>query len=384
MMKELNINIILIDLSREVELNDNEDEEIRVIVKQTLKKCGTRKAGENLEYGETSTYKDIMRFVRVQDRFIAFNSVLLKSYFYHAVIRKQEMDLKEQETHFYPIVSLPRTKAGKPFIPHQSPGFGFNVSHQFPFVGMAYNLQNSDDCILGLDIVTFENMNKALYTTVTDFLDVYKSSFTKWEWDCIQNRRDDSKESNTLMNCCARDTKMSRSDNSKLWEFYLRWSMKEAYTKALGKGMGIDFSSFRIQLSEIDSSNHSSGIWNYIVNYYQDECAEKSSSEQNQPLLIKIPGTVHLIDENPEFCNFVFVPLSSCSSSHNVVTASFEIKNALLKFEFDGCACVCIKSDNTRMLRQDIHCLNMKYKAMAMKDLQHFHECGKVETKIQQ
>ena len=378
-MTEVNINIVLIDLSRELELNDNDNTRIEIIVREALAKCGTLKAGEisECEDGNTSTYKDIMRFIRVQDRFIAFNSMLLKSYFYHEVIPEHQTNLMGGNATCYPIVSLPRTKAGKPYIPHQFPSFAFNVSHQFPFVGMVYNSQDNYGCILGLDIVTFEKINEALFPTITDFLDVYKGSFTKWEWDRIQNHIENSKESQNFITCCMRDTKVSRSDDSKLWEFYLRWSMKEAYTKALGKGMGIDFSSFRIQLSDVDSSNQSSGIWDYVVNHHQDNSTKNGSSEENEPLLVKTSATIHHNTGNPEFYDFVFVPLSSSGSLQNIITATFEIERTSQKFEFDGCACICVKSDNTAMFRQDKHCLNIKYKSMAMQNLQNFHQLGK-------
>ena len=39
-----------------------------------------------------------------------------------------------------------------------------------------------------------------------------------------------------------------------LHEFYIQWSIKEAYTKALGFGMNIDFQSFE---TEIDLSSAS-------------------------------------------------------------------------------------------------------------------------------
>jgi phosphopantetheinyl transferase len=45
---------------------------------------------------------------------------------------------------------------------------------------------------------------------------------------------------------------MHRSDESKLQEFYLRWAIKEAYTKALGLGMNVEFQSFEMRLMEVD------------------------------------------------------------------------------------------------------------------------------------
>ena len=47
-------------------------------------------------------------------------------------------------------------------------------------------------------------------------------------------------------------TKMNVSDESKLQEFYLRWAIKDAYTKALGLGMNVEFQSCETRLMEVD------------------------------------------------------------------------------------------------------------------------------------
>ena len=38
-----------------------------------------------------------------------------------------------------------------------------------------------------------------------------------------------------------------------MMEFYLRWSMKESYTKALGLGLHLEFSTFETQLNVVDA-----------------------------------------------------------------------------------------------------------------------------------
>jgi phosphopantetheine--protein transferase-like protein len=76
---------------------------------------------------------------------------------------------------------------------------------------------------VGVDIVVKEPLNRRLYDSDDDFLAVFEDSFATAEWQMVTS---------ATPHC--------------LKEFYLRWAVKEAYTKALGVGLGFDFKSFEV------------------------------------------------------------------------------------------------------------------------------------------
>jgi phosphopantetheinyl transferase len=144
---------------------------------------------------------------------------------------------------------LPRTKEGKPYITlvekekSATTTLPFSVSHQHPVVGVAfldytnnpyYNMldtKSNISTLIGMDIVIFGyyfDDCKHLYSSQDEFLSVFKDYFTPKEWAHIQN---------------------AATTDCSVKEFFLRWSMKEAYTKAIGKGMMTHFHSFEITIT---------------------------------------------------------------------------------------------------------------------------------------
>ena len=105
---------------------------------------------------------------------------------------------------------------------------------------------------VGLDIVVLMDkevhLNRKLYESVSDFVQVFADHFTPCEWQHIQS-------------ASAGPDKFQRSSRSSggggdggdddekmvLQEFYLRWAAKEAYTKALGVGLGLNFGAWQIE-----------------------------------------------------------------------------------------------------------------------------------------
>ncbi|OEU06816.1 hypothetical protein FRACYDRAFT_253111 [Fragilariopsis cylindrus CCMP1102] len=324
------INLSLLDVSNEVRY-DPDANHLRNLIQQHLQKNNAYSANTilstttdfNKEIATSTSIsttvdivqKKILRFIQTQDKYTSFVSLLLK------------------------IIDLPRTKYKKPYIPlpndywssssssssrmydnsdestvkvicaannnnnneeeenesnsriQEEDIFSFSISHQFPFVGMAQIAMHHHDSdhdhdhddqkklmtplapppaatarIVGLDIVTFDDaIIKRLYSNSLDeFLNVFRDSFTKNEWNIgIQDP--------TLLS--------NNNNNNRLKEFYIRWSMKEAYTKAIGIGMGLEFKSFEICLQEdkeiIDDNDNDNGnnqnntsmksVWNRIV-----------------------------------------------------------------------------------------------------------------------
>ena len=168
-----------------------------------------------------------------------------------------------------PLVLLPRTRFGKPFVPSSSattiestivdsPSSGqnqlsvasaialtnrtigdtplpFSVSHQFPHVGVAYYHDSSGregSLSIGLDIIIFDERNLNLYPILDSFLRVYERSFTTWEYDRIRQRPGGNE----------------RTEMSTIRDFDLRWATKEG----LGVALGMKFNSFECHLEGVD------------------------------------------------------------------------------------------------------------------------------------
>ena len=274
--------------------------------------------------------QQVVRFLRVPDKYISFTSILLKSQAFHMTHPSPNDDeQQEQSTASLPVIEIPRTQYKKPYIPSPSKHDSFpevnlyplSISHQFPFVGMArlviHDAAGDPRCrpLVGLDIVTFDDYNHGLYGSLAEFVDVFQSNFTPWEWNCIHAAND---------------------DGVMLQEFYLRWAIKEAYTKALGVGMGLSFDSFETRL-EHNMGEDEYGIFSWLCQQPLPENSITHSGDRctnNQPLLL--PGSVVINPGTPEAkseaCSFFFLPLWEQ-----------EIYGSGRSFEnVRGCACICL------------------------------------------
>lgn len=230
--------------------------------------------------GETSLTEKMRTHVncciRVTDKYLRLLSVLIKS---------REFHLAYPTAHALgeglPIIEIPKSREGKPFIPTQTgqpSNYEFSVSHQCPYIGIA----RSRGVKVGLDIVTFDEINRRLYCNEREFVSAFRSSFAESEWNLITS-------SATVLN-----------------DFFLRWAMKEAYTKSLGLGMSLEFESFIITLDGVEN------LWDYI---------SVNADPENG---IVLPGLVqHCGQPNSERWSFFFL----------LIQAKERIK---------GCACACI------------------------------------------
>ena len=221
----------------------------------------TRKAGEEDLFTSADAdkvKKQVLRYLQVKDKYLSLGSMLFKSQLFHTVYGN-----KSTSPTAVPIVELPRTESKRPYIPlraaFQRPDnvqeenlYPFSVSHQFPFVALARHELFSgdpptDDDIanpphkIGIDVVTFDKINPKLYSNEQEFINVFRQSFTEWEWERINN---------------------NTTAGSPFHEFYVRWSMKEAYTKALGVGMGLAFDGFDMR-TDLDNDCET-GLWPII------------------------------------------------------------------------------------------------------------------------
>ena len=297
--------------------------------------CGRSESGsiKNDTLVRERVRKSVMRFRRENDRYMALGSLLLKSRTYH-----QLAGVEGKTARRLPVVELPRTEHGKPYIPvdpqdlenkTDEEGCGMlSVSHQYPFVAIVQLRppclhQSVDKFTVGLDVVVFEPPNPRLYKSsqpVDEFLSAFKDSFTPREMVRINN---------------------SRSADKKLREFYLRWSVKESYTKALGVGLGYDFGGFDTRLHGVDDAENccsdgaktsvlgDSGLWDHLV----------AAIREGKTVLQMYGTVIHHCDpkKQDELWEFLFVPLPLRSYGSSLTPSSIAPSEAL---SCGGCACI--------------------------------------------
>ena len=313
-----------------------------------------QKASYNSSLKET-LIKSIMRYFKAHDRWTAFSSLLLKSIAFHRHIDpKMPIDVAETTL---PVIDLPRTKFNRPFLPQtvaskpstrvadeeveESRESVMNVSHQFPYVCMIQkqcidhtrtsSTQLQYDMI-GCDLVIFEARLNKYSPTMTAFLESFVGCFTTSEWQAISN---DARS-------------LPRSDDSLLKEFFLRWAMKEAYTKALGVGLNIDFDSFETRLigHDVDSADIE-GVWTPHDGIWESIAADIQQNNSNGQVehQFSFVGRVRrtrdpnsdAVQKGPtwegEYWVFSFIPLVE----EEVVENSIQSEETASS----GCICIC-------------------------------------------
>lgn len=312
--EQIKVNLTLLNLADSVDDDDGKANHlIRLVENEVLSEAVPAKkflARENPTQEEIKLIQhQVLRYLQPKDKYAALASVLLKSKAFHSTQKSSP-----SSTGFpgRKVVDLPRTQHKKPYIPvpeiqrsklkyggNEEDLYPISISHQHPFVGIAqldsmnvnYGLLESR-ILVGMDIVVFDDYNKRLYSNEDEFLEVFRESFTDREWSLIQAQSVD-----------------------RMQEFYIRWSMKEAYTKALGVGMGIDFSSFDLLLpQDANSEGEISGVF--------------TSMSRGDKQIYRERGTMENLKQkiDKEYWDFAFLPLYENP-------ASLEMPRA--------CACVC-------------------------------------------
>ena len=330
--------------------------------------------------------KSVMRYRRDHDKWTSFTSLLLKSLAcYRSIDEKfggiisstafdidddatlcmKNLDINETKRKL-PIVDLPRTKYNRPYIPqlynkstsnsynsnshqngeeesvNENHNSKMNVSHQYPWVCMVQQqLQSrlsssatSNSKTLGLDVVVFNARLSSYTPTISDFLKSFVDSFTPWEWKRINSYTTCKSSWRGLATC------KPRSDTSQLREFYLRWAMKEAYTKALGLGLNVEFKEFETCLVGVDIDTDSNndggeeGIWCRILK--QRDTNKSQTKGEHQLSLI---GKVKRIKPPTkwEYWEFIFIPLN-----FNYVNQSNEASTLQTPTDESSGACACV------------------------------------------
>ncbi len=334
-----------------------------------------------------SLAQSILRHLQQKDKITQLTSTLLKSWLYHFYSKlyhgfftldqnhdRSFMNMKNPSS-CSPIVVLSRTKYKKPYIELEIESYldlmknkinkhgnshtsetktlltlPFSVSHQYPitaisFISIEPNYLFSSQIItnnknlhllplIGIDVVTFDSKQKRK-TTTDEYLSCFKSSFTPWEWQQIQiiinNNYNHTTETNHII---------MNNDREKFISFFLRWAMKEAYTKALGVGLGKEFNSFETHLigfdvhqeeSNDDDGNHK--LWDVILRKSKSNCKGIAYF----PAYLYDINNMNQRVKRDDSWSFYFLPILSSNSS-----TDSDI----------GCLCVCVQNGNNGNLMQ--------------------------------
>jgi phosphopantetheinyl transferase (holo-ACP synthase) len=308
----------------------------------------------------------VTRFLKIQDQLTSLASLLLKSKAYHESLQERRImehgesssddsNVAYDRSESLPVTSLPRTKNQKPFIPQccdetnvdtksaSRETHTLSISHQFPFTGSvrlkitSLSQDHGFDLAVGLDIVVWDaDSNPFGYNrsnVMEEFVSCFQESFTSDEWDEITG----SELNNSK----------TPSSSFSFYEFYIRWSMKEAYTKALGYGMILDFKSFQMQPtpSTLTDCNHKS--WFQNLGGQKLLLAENVHTGTHPNYLHRIVSVEHLTPNtrwkpnfatNIEQFHFFFLPLRGGPQEESVNPAR-NIDSRLPSFSL---ACICV------------------------------------------
>ncbi|KAL3315101.1 hypothetical protein Ciccas_006268 [Cichlidogyrus casuarinus] len=115
-----------------------------------------------------------------------------------------------------------RSKKGRPFLRYPEEDFDFNISHNgnLTVLTAAHRLKT------GVDVM--HTLSPPDGYTAEQYFQKLRSILTESEWDFIYQ---------------------VNSESERIKRFYRHWCLKEAYAKAIGKGVGIDFSKLECRLS---------------------------------------------------------------------------------------------------------------------------------------
>lgn len=172
-------------------------------------------------YINSSEYhKIIQKFRLIHDQKLGLGSLLLQ---HHAIVHRFGCDKSQYE--------ILRTSYGKPYTKSKYFDIGtwnYNVSHHGDYVGIV----ESNSGNIGLDIATLQP-RKSWDKDSIDYINMFIAQFTpaeiKWQ-------------------------KSGHSEIERYRRFFVNWALKEAYIKAVGRGLQIDLLNleFTIDIQEIN------------------------------------------------------------------------------------------------------------------------------------
>ena len=172
----------------------------------------------------------VMRFLKEDDRKRAIISRLL-----------QRRACHEMTGLPWAAINIERTKGGKPFMANKPSAsaagmlvpsnWNFNVSHE----GMYVVLAAEPLTVVGIDVAAPFDVRPGKKETIDDHLRVFHDQFTDAEKREVERwRPDEAKMERTMM---------------------MFWSLKEAYTKGRGDGLGFEFNRCDFSVGDVEKGS---------------------------------------------------------------------------------------------------------------------------------
>ncbi|KAL4139542.1 hypothetical protein PRIC2_003037 [Phytophthora ramorum] len=195
--------------------------------------------------------QQVMRFMFAKDQKLALGSRLLQRQLIHDLFGVS-----------YGAVDIARTPENKPYWkrPTESPApplWNYNVSHHGTVVAIA----SAAHALVGVDVVQLTDRPRRK-TSVEEFFRAFTDHFNPREWGYIRGTASTE----------------SGDEDGQYTRFYRLWSLKEAYIKAVGIGLG--FSLLRAEFVRVDSAfddqwelfldGHRAGDWHFTSTQVND------------------------------------------------------------------------------------------------------------------
>ncbi|KAH8106248.1 hypothetical protein BXZ70DRAFT_1004516 [Cristinia sonorae] len=211
----------------------------------------------------------LLRYYRKEDTFRGLIGKLLP----RVLLREQGISLAS--------VSFAVTAAGKPYMDMTglAPSIGYSITHDNGAIAMAF--ANGDDLHgnppayqIGVDVMRLQLPKRHTFKA---FIEIFTEQLT-------------AEEHNILLS----STDISAVEG--LRRFYLIWTLKEAYTKALGIGLGFEFK--RINYDVLENTVRIDGIvpegWEFTRFELTIEGASETAEETYVGVAARFtPGRVH-------------------------------------------------------------------------------------------
>jgi 4'-phosphopantetheinyl transferase len=168
-----------------------------------------------------SEVEKVTKFRLTNDQKLALGSIILQ---HHTICHKFGCDKSQYE--------IARTAHGKPFLVSKYfnvRSWNYNVSHHGDYVGIVES-QNGN---IGLDIATLVP-RKTWDGSSVEYINLFTAQFTLKELKWQQS---------------------AGTEKERYRRFFVNWSLKEAFIKAIGKGLQMDLLNieFTIQINDLEN-----------------------------------------------------------------------------------------------------------------------------------
>ncbi|ETK84787.1 hypothetical protein L915_10290 [Phytophthora nicotianae] len=167
--------------------------------------------------------KQVMRFMFAKDQKLALASRLLQRQLIHELFGVK-----------YDTIAIARTPENKPYwnrLGNLAPiSWNYNVSHHGTVVAIA----SDSRALVGVDVVRLTDRPHRK-TSIEEFFRAFADHFNPGEWEYIRGATD---------------------EDGRYTRFYRLWSLKEAYIKAVGIGLGFSLLRAEFVCVNLTGDNH--------------------------------------------------------------------------------------------------------------------------------